>query len=214
MGWLSATPATASTWPAASCTGVTWSPRMSTLPSPPSRPRGASSLSTGVPLASRLESTTSPLPSSPVETLLRPPGLSACFPTPPPSPRPGPDLITSLTLCTPRGPLSTGTWERAWRRESSPRPGRTSPPSRRTTRRSVLTLLRLMMTRVRNTRCKTSSTTFKIDFILHGRQQYIFTYVKLNIYIAYNRENKCYFYQKKKKIFFSKKKKKKKKKKS
>merc|ERR1712061_655275 len=57
-------PATASTWPAACSTGETWSPRMSTPPSPPSRPRGASSSWTGVPLASRSASTTSLLPSS------------------------------------------------------------------------------------------------------------------------------------------------------
>merc|ERR1712223_1495701 len=39
-------------------------------------------------------------------------------------------------------PLSTGMWVRAWR---------PSPPSRRTTRRSVSTQLRPMMTRARNT---------------------------------------------------------------
>merc|ERR1711971_797294 len=190
--WGSATPATASTWLAASCTEVTWSPRTSTLPSPPSRPRGPSSLWTGVPLASRSESTTSLLPSSLVETLPRPPGLSACYPTLQPLLRPGPGLTTSLTSCTPRGPLSTGMWVRAWRGESSPRLGRISPPSRRTTRRPVSTQLRQMMTRARNTKLS-SSTIFKIDFLLNGRQYLnLCTYLKTEYY-AYNRENKCYF---------------------
>merc|ERR1711971_1529326 len=46
--WRSATLATESTWPAVSSTEVMLSPRMSMLPLPPSRPRGASSLWTGV----------------------------------------------------------------------------------------------------------------------------------------------------------------------
>merc|ERR1719393_362895 len=57
-----------STWLAASCTEVMSSPRMSTLPSPPSRPREPSSSSTGAPLASSAVSTTSPPPTSPVVT--------------------------------------------------------------------------------------------------------------------------------------------------
>merc|ERR1712039_97061 len=56
---VSVTHVTASTWPAACCTEVTSSPRMSTPPLPPSRPRGPSSSSTGAQLASRSESTTS-----------------------------------------------------------------------------------------------------------------------------------------------------------
>merc|ERR1711973_592149 len=44
------------------------------------------------------------------------------------------------TSCTPRGPSFTGMSVRAWRRESSPRPGRISLLLRRTTRRSALTL--------------------------------------------------------------------------
>jgi len=51
--WSSATRATASTWHAACCTGATSSPRTWTPPSPPSRPRGPSSLSTGVPQVSK-----------------------------------------------------------------------------------------------------------------------------------------------------------------
>merc|ERR1711936_28450 len=130
-------------------------------------------------------------------------------PTPPPSPRPGHDLITSLTLCTPRGPLSTGMWERAWRRESSPRPGRTSPPSRRITRRLASTQLRLMMMREKSINFISTST----DFILHRRQRmYLLNLPTINeINAIFGKKKK-----KKKKIFFldPKKKKKKKKKKS
>merc|ERR1711962_80543 len=68
----------------------TLSPRMSTLPSPPSRPRGASSSWTGVQLDSRLESTTSPQLLCPEGTWPRWPELSACSPTQLPLPRPGP----------------------------------------------------------------------------------------------------------------------------
>merc|ERR1711974_211520 len=53
-------------------------PRTSMRPSPPSRPRGASSLSTGVPPASRSASTTSPQPSCRVATSPRSSALSAC----------------------------------------------------------------------------------------------------------------------------------------
>merc|ERR1712032_1184641 len=58
--WPSATPATVSTWLAALCTEVTSSPRTSTPPLPPSRPREPSSSSTGAPLASSAVLTTSP----------------------------------------------------------------------------------------------------------------------------------------------------------
>ena len=60
-------PGTASTWPAACCTAVTWSPRTSTPPLPPSRPSEASSSWTGAPPGSRSESTTSRPPSFPEE---------------------------------------------------------------------------------------------------------------------------------------------------
>merc|ERR1711956_3442 len=108
--WSSATLVMASTWPAVCSTEEMLSPRMSTLPLPPSRPRGASSLLTGVPLDSRLESTTSlPLLSQEV-TKPRLPVPSACCPTPLPSLRPGLDLTTSLTSCTPRGFRSLVCW--------------------------------------------------------------------------------------------------------
>merc|ERR1719508_436415 len=87
--WRNAIPDTANTWHAACCTEETLSPRTSTPPSPPSRPRGPSSSSTGAPLDSRLASTTSHQPSCPEVTLPRCRELSACCPTPPPSLRPG-----------------------------------------------------------------------------------------------------------------------------
>merc|ERR1712128_367620 len=115
-----------------------------------SRPRGASSLLTGVQLDSRLESTTSLPLLFQVEILLRCLVPSACCPTPLPLLRPGLDLTTSLISCTPRGLLFTGMLERVWRRESSPRLVKILPLLRRTTRRLVLTLLRLKMVREMN----------------------------------------------------------------
>ena len=51
----------------------------------------------------------------------------------------------------------TGTSVRAWRRESSPRPVRTWPPWRRTTRRSDSTRLRPAAKRERNTKTETDN---------------------------------------------------------
>merc|ERR1712004_438047 len=151
---------------------------------PPSRPREASSLSTGVPPDSRSVSTTSPQPSFPVEILLRSAGPCACSLTPPPSPRPGPGL-------------STGTLEKVWRRVSSPRPGRISLLLKRITRRSALTPLRLEMTaRVMNTSSSCTAICFK--------------YFPLNIKEINNLKRE----KKKKKNLKGEKKKKKKKKKS
>nr|XP_060483324.1 LOW QUALITY PROTEIN: putative tubulin-like protein alpha-4B [Panthera onca] len=48
--WSSVTLGTASIWPAACCTGGTWSRKMSTQPSPPSRPSAPSSLWIGAQL--------------------------------------------------------------------------------------------------------------------------------------------------------------------
>merc|ERR1712203_1260559 len=90
--------ATGSTWPAACCTAEMSSPRTSTSPSPPSRPRGPSSSLTGVPPGSRLASTTSRPPWFLEEILPRSKELSACSPTPRPSPRPGPGWTTSFDL--------------------------------------------------------------------------------------------------------------------
>merc|ERR1712159_477089 len=129
---------TESTWPAASCTEVMSSPRMSTLPSPPSRPREPSSSSTGAQLASSAVSTTSHPLSCQVVNSPRSCAPSAWSPTPLPLLRSSPELITSSILCTPREPSSIGTSERVWKKVSSQRPERILPPSRRITRRSEL----------------------------------------------------------------------------
>merc|ERR1719394_1920245 len=122
------------------------------LPLPPSRPREASSLLTGVQLVSKLVSTTSLQPSSLEVTRLRSREPSACSPTPPPLLRPGPDLTTSLTSCTPREPSSIGMLEKVWRKESSLRQERILLLLRRIMKRLVLILPRLMMMREMNTR--------------------------------------------------------------
>merc|ERR1712039_559158 len=54
---------------------------------------------------------------------------------------------TSSTLCTPSVRLCTGTSVRVWRRVSSPRLERTSPRSRKTTRRSAPSRLRVRVRR-------------------------------------------------------------------
>merc|ERR1719322_605805 len=151
--WSSVTQDMASTWPAAFSTEETWSPRMSMLPLPPSRPREASSLWTGVQLASRSESTTSHQPSSLEVTRPRFREPSVCSPTPPLSPRPGPGLTTSLTSCMLREPLFTGMLVRVWRRESSLRLEKILLLLRRIMKRSVLTLLMLEMMLAKNIKC-------------------------------------------------------------
>merc|ERR1712029_128394 len=94
--WSSVTQDMASTWPAACSTGEMWSPRMSMLPLPPSRPREASSLLTGVQLVLRLVSTTSHQLWFLEVTSPRSRELSACSPIPLALLRLGPDLTTSL----------------------------------------------------------------------------------------------------------------------
>merc|ERR1712025_1070360 len=108
---------------------------------------------TGVQLVSRLVSTTSLPPLSLEVTRLRSREPSACFPTPPPLLRPGPDLTTSLTSCTPREPSSTGMLEREWRRESPLKLVKTLLLLRRITKKLVLTLLMLEMMWVKNIKC-------------------------------------------------------------
>merc|ERR1712002_1308945 len=118
----------------------------------PSRPRGASSLLTGVLQDSRLASTTN-------HQLLYPEGIrprllvqSACSPTPQLLLKPGLGWTTSLTSCMPRGPSFTGMLERVWRRESSLKHVRTLLLLRRIMRRLVLTLLKLKMAKEMNIR--------------------------------------------------------------
>merc|ERR1712238_341805 len=150
--WSSVIPVMASTWPVASCTEAMLSPRMSTLPLPPSRPSAPSNLWTGVPLVSKLVSITNLPLLSPVVTLPRSNVLCACCPTPLPLLRLGLVLTTSLTSCTPNVPLSIGTLEKVWKRVSSPRPVRIWLPLRRITRRSVLTPWRLKVMKEMNTK--------------------------------------------------------------
>merc|ERR1712224_1070402 len=76
--WSSVILVTENTWLAACCTVVMLSPRMSTLPLQPSRPREPSSSSTGAQLVSRSESTTSHQPLSQVVILPRCNVPSAC----------------------------------------------------------------------------------------------------------------------------------------
>merc|ERR1712018_388094 len=141
-----------STWPAACSTGETLSPRMSMPLLPPSRPRGQSSSLTGVQQDSRLESITSLqlLFLAEISPKFKEP--FACFPTPPLSPKPGPDLTTSLISCTPRELLSTGMLERAWKRESSLKPERTWLLLRKITKRLAWTVWKLKAKEERNTK--------------------------------------------------------------
>merc|ERR1711890_211372 len=96
--WLNATPAMESTWLAACFTVGMLSPRTSTQQWQPSRPREPSSLWTGAPPGSRWASTTSLPPWFQEEILPRSSALSVCCPTPRPSLRLGPGLITSFDL--------------------------------------------------------------------------------------------------------------------
>merc|ERR1719289_383284 len=140
----------ASTWLAVFSTEEMWSPRMLTLPSQPSRRRGASSSLTGVLQDSRLASTTSLQLLCQVETPRRLLVQSACSPTPQPSLKPGLGWTISLTSCMPRELSFTGMLERVWRRESSPKLVRTLLLLRRIMRRLVLTLLKLKMAKEMN----------------------------------------------------------------
>merc|ERR1712156_104319 len=163
----SAIPVTESTWPAACCTEEMLSPRTSTPPSPPSRPSVPSSSSTGAQLVSRSASTTSHPPSSPVAILPRSSVPCACCPIPPPSPRPGLVLTISSILCTPSVPSSTGTSERVWKRESSPRPVRIWLPWRRTTKRSESTPSRERVKRKARS-IKHSTSCFLFSDLIHS----------------------------------------------
>merc|ERR1719347_1623157 len=121
------------------------------LPSPPSRPRGASSLLTGVQLDSRWESTTNLQRLFQVEMLPKLLELFACFPTPLPLLKLGPDLTTSLTSCMPRELLFIGMLERVWKRESSLRQGKTWLLWKRIMKRLAWTVLRLREKVVKST---------------------------------------------------------------
>merc|ERR1711931_437413 len=124
---------------AACCTVVMLSPRMSTPPLPPSKPREPSNSLTGAQLVSRSVSTTNHQQLSQVVILPRSNVPSACCPTPPPLPKHGLDLTTSSILCTPREPSFTGMLVKVWKKVNSPKPVRILPPSRRITKKSVST---------------------------------------------------------------------------
>merc|ERR1711902_187035 len=99
-------------------------------------------------------------------------------------------------------------WGRAWRRESSLRPGRILLLSRRIMRRSDWTPWRLMTRMAKNTEQRTLEQIYLNENSIYIKWFYIyynFTHFKI--------ENKTFISDKKKKKFFSKKKKKKKKKK-
>merc|ERR1712178_221451 len=109
---------------------------------PLSRPSAPSSSSTGAPLASRSESTTSHPLLFLVVILPRSSAPCACCPTPLPLLRLGLVLTTSSISRTPNVPSFTGTSERAWKRESSLRLVKILLPLRRTTKRSESTVLK------------------------------------------------------------------------
>merc|ERR1712079_74693 len=107
---------------------------------------------------------------------------------------------------------STGTWERAWRRESSPRPGRILLLSRRIMRRSDWTPWRLMTRMAKSTEQRTLDQIYLNENSIYLKwfyKYYNFTHFKIEKNKHSFRKKK----KKKKKTFFQKKKKKKKKKK-
>merc|ERR1712098_1044905 len=132
----------------------------------PSRPRGVSSLLTGVQLDSRLELTTSLQLLCQEVTKLRLLVLFACSPTPQQLLKRGLGWTTSLTSCMPRGHLFTGMLERVWRRESSQKLVKTLLLLRRIMRRLALTLLKLKMAKETNIR-----SCFKHSLLQFGYQK-------------------------------------------
>merc|ERR1719447_2404029 len=137
--WSSAIQDTVNTWPAACCTVVMLSPRTSTPPLPPSRPREPSNSLTGAQLVSRSVSTTNHQQLSQVVILPRFNVPSACCPAPPPLPKHGPDLITSSILCTPRELSFTGMLVKVWKKVNSLKPVKIWLLSKRITKKSVST---------------------------------------------------------------------------
>merc|ERR1712131_324094 len=136
--WSNATHVTVNTWLAASFSVVTSFQRMSMLPSPTSKPRELSNSSTGAQLVSRSVSTTNHQPSFQVVIRPRSKEPSACCPTLPQLPRPGPDSITNSILCTPRELSFTGMMGKVWKKVNSQKPEKIWPPSKRITKKSAL----------------------------------------------------------------------------
>merc|ERR1712188_2028 len=149
--WSSVIHDTVNTWLAACCTEVMLSPRTSTPPLPPSRPREPSNSLTGAQLVFQV--VISPRSNVP----------SACCPTPPPLPKHGPDLTTSSISCTPNVPSSTGTSVRVWKKVNSPKPVKIWPPSRRITKKSVST-----PSKVKPKKAKTSTKESKTSNLFYN----------------------------------------------
>merc|ERR1712001_651098 len=147
--WSNVTHDMENTWPAVSCTEVMLSPRMSMPLLLQSRPRDPSNLLTGVQLVSRLVLTTNPQPLYQEAILPRSNVPSACCPTPLLSLKLGLVLIINLILCTPSVHLFTGTLEKVWKKENSPKLVKTWLLLRRITKKleSTLTTLKVVMTK-------------------------------------------------------------------
>merc|ERR1712131_495433 len=103
-----------------------------------SKPRELFNSSTGAQLVSRSVSTTNHQPSFQVVIWPRSKEPSACCPTPPPLPRPGPDSITNSILCMPRELSFTGMLVKVWKKVNSQKPEKIWPPSKRITKKSAL----------------------------------------------------------------------------
>merc|ERR1711970_1019498 len=132
---------------------------------PTSKPREPSNSSTGAQPVSRSVSTTNHPQSFQVVISPRSNVPSACCPTPQPSLKHGPDLTTNSILCTPNVPLSTGMSEKVWKRENSPKLVRILLPSRRITKKSVLTPL---TAKAKNTKFKAYSNIFVSHSMTHS----------------------------------------------
>merc|ERR1712168_453742 len=157
--WSSVIHVTVNTWPVVCCTVVMLSPRMSTLPLLPSRPREPFNSLTGAQLVSRSVSTTNHQLLSQVVILPRSNVPSACCPTPPPLPKHGLDLTTNSILSTPREPSFTGMLVKVWKKVNSPKPVKNLPTSRRITKKSVSTPSKV---KPKKEKTSTKSLDFKI----------------------------------------------------
>ena len=136
--WPSATQDTVNIWLAPWCTEEMLSLKTSTQLLLPSRPREPFNSLIGAQLDSKSESTINLQQLFPEEISLKSWELAAWFPTPQPLLRCSADLTTNSTWCTPREPSFTGTSDKVWKKENSPKPEKIWLPSRRTTKRSEL----------------------------------------------------------------------------
>merc|ERR1711944_175238 len=125
--------------PAACCTVVMLSPRTSTPPLPPSKPREPSNSLTGAQLVSRSVSTTNHQPLYQEVILLRSNVLFACCPTQLLLLKLGLVLTISSILCMPSVHSFTGMSEKVWKKENSLKLVKTWLLLKRITKKSVLT---------------------------------------------------------------------------